>query len=519
MIQRAADYRDGTVAHCEVVVVGTGAGGAAVGATLAEAGIDVIFVEEGGWHATAAMNPYLRESLPRLYREAGTTMIYGKSTFLYAEGRCVGGSTVINGGMTYRTPESVLDTWAKDVDPSLGEAALRPYFERAERDISARYQGVYSVGGDNRIMAAGAAKMGWWREENKRNQHVCVGTNNCILGCPTAGKQSTLVSYMPRAMRAGARAFTELRAESLRIEAGRCVGVSARAIDPRTMRPGARVHIVAQHTIIAAGAVQTPVLLARHRVGRPSRQLGRNFVTHPNAKMLAVYPQGISAWKGVAQWGQVREFHDDGIIFAENMGPPGVLAAAVGAHGDAAFEAMAGYDKMMLTGVLVEDSASGRVMRGPFGMAVPMYSLQQIDFVRFMRGLRALATLHFEMGADHIYLPLAGLHRIDTIDDVARIDEKRFKIPDIELFTPHLMGTARMGAEKQRSVVDLNGEIWDLPGCSVADASLFPGPIGVNPQITIIALALRIGERLAERIVAARSNAGHVATAIGLGGA
>jgi choline dehydrogenase-like flavoprotein len=500
MIRRAADYSDREVVHCEVVVVGTGAGGAAAGATLAEAGVDVVLVEEGSWHGTAAMNPYLRESLPRLYREAGTTMIYGRSTFLYAEGRCVGGSTVINGGMTYRPPESVLADWERRVDPSLGEASLRPYFEQVERDIHVGPQAAHSVGGDNRLMAAGAARLGWQHVKNDRNQHHCVGANNCILGCPTGAKQSTLVSYMPRAMRAGARALTELRAVRLRIEGGRCVGVVCRAVDPRTMRPGKRVEIVASHTIIAGGAVQTPVLLAQHRVGRSSGQLGRNFVTHPNAKLVAVYPQRVSAWRGVSQWGQVREFHDDGIIFAENMGPPGVLAAAIDAHGDRAFDAMRRYDQMVLTGVLVEDSSAGRVLRGPFGVAVPTYSIKPLDFARFLRGLRALARLHFEMGAEHVYVPLSGLHRLDSADEIAKIDDTRLRIPDIELFTPHLMGTARMGAAADRDVVDLSGELFDLPGCSVADASLFPGPIGVNPQVTIMALALRVGERVASKV-------------------
>lgn len=506
MIVRAPDYRAGQTFECEVAVIGTGAGGAAVGATLAEAGVDVVMIEEGSWHPTSSMNPYLAQSLPRLWREAGTTMIYGKSTFLYAEGRCVGGSTVINGGMTYRPPESVLATWQRDISPELGADGLAPYFERAEADMSAKPQAAYSIGGDNRIMSEGAERLGWRHSKNHRNQDRCVGANNCILGCPTGAKQSTLLSYMPRAMRAGARALTELRATRLWIERGACVGVEGRIIDPATMRPGATVRVRARSgVVVAGGAVQTPHLLLRHRVGRRSGQLGRNFVTHPNAKILAVYPRDVRGWQGVSQWGQVREFHDDGIVFAENMAPPGAVAAAIPAHGRAAFRAMQRYNQMVLTGVLVEDSGAGRIFRGPLDMALPTYSIRQEDLQRFLRGLRYLATLHFEMGAELLYLPIQGMHEVRSVDALRGLDPTRVRIGDIELFTPHLMGTARMGPRPDQDVVDLSGQAHDLPGLYVADASLFPTPIGVNPQITISALALRVADRLADKVLRTRA--------------
>lgn len=498
------DHRAGDVHHAEVVVIGTGAGGAAVGATLAEAGVDVVFVEEGSWHPTQSLNPYLAESLPRLYRDAGTSIIFGRSTFLYAEGRCVGGSTVINGGMTWRPPDHVLHGWQTRVSPELGVDALDPLLARAERDISARPQGPASVGGDNRIMSMGAAKLGWRHEKNHRNQHHCVGANNCILGCPTGAKQSTLVSYMPRAMRAGARALTDLRATELLIEGGRCVGVRCQVMDRRTMRPGARVEVRASAVVVAAGAVQTPTLLLRHGVGRPSGQLGRNFVTHPNAKVLAVYPDEVRAWQGVSQWGQVREFHDQGIVFAENMGPPGIIAAAVPRHGRAAWQTMRGYNRMILSGVLVEDSGAGRIRRGPFGMALPFYSINDRDLALFLQGVRRLGELHFAMGAERLFLAIAGFEEVTSVDQLRQLQPGRVRIGDMELFTPHLMGTARMGPDPRRSVVGLGGEVHDLPGCYVADASLFPTPIGVNPQVTITALALRVGDRLADSVLAGR---------------
>ncbi len=491
------DYATERTFSADVVVVGTGAGGAVVGAELAEAGRDVIFVEEGAYVPTASFNPYTTESIPRLYRDAAATVILGNPPIPYVEGRAVGGSTVINGGMAYRTPERVLDEWVKLTGSTdLGPKALEPLFERVEARVSAREQLDLSVGQDSRMMTEGAKAMGWRYTTNRRNQEACVGANNCGLGCPTGAKQSTLVSYMPRAIEAGARCLTQIRIERLLIESGRCVGVVGHAIDPDTRRGTREIVIRARAVVVACGAVQTPFLLLKHRLGRSSKQLGKNFLCHPNAKVLAVYPREIEGWKGVSQNTQIREFHDDGILMAENFVAPGILAAYLPYHGQRAWELMQRYNQMVLSGVLVEDSSSGTVSRSLFGLPIVRYDITPLDHARFKRGVRLLAEMHFAMGAEFVVLPFFNQHFAYSPDDLAQIDELQTDPSTLELFTPHLMGTCRMGSRPSDSVVDLSGEVWELPGCYVADASLFPTAIGVNPQITIMALATRVAERI-----------------------
>ena len=310
------DYRTGELYDAEVVVIGTGAGGAVVGAELAEAGRDVLFLEEGGYHPTSSFNPYLTESLPRLYRDAGGTIIMGRPPIPYAEGRCVGGGTVVNGGMTWRPPEEVLTEWATMTgQPDLGAKAMEPLFDRVEERIHAKPQHPSSVGEDSRLLEEGARRLGWRYEHNHRAQDRCVGSNQCLTGCPTGAKQSTLLSYMPRALSSGARCLTEVRAHRLWIEGGRCVGVFGKAINPRTREEDIDVRVRAKAVVVSCGAVQTPFLLLGHRLGRPSRQLGKNFLCHPNAKVLATYPSDLYAWQGVSQGGQIREFRDEGIFW------------------------------------------------------------------------------------------------------------------------------------------------------------------------------------------------------------
>jgi len=501
MILRHDDYLRGGRFDTDVVVVGTGAGGAAAGAELAEAGLEVTFVEEGSHHATTSFNPYATETVPRIYRDASSTIIFGRPDIPYLEGRCVGGSTVLNGGMAYRAPEHVLDGWAKTTGlDDLGPKGLEPFFERVEARVRVGHQMEASIGDDSRIMVAGAKKLGWKYEVNRRNQEHCVGVNNCVFGCPTGAKQSSLVTYVPRALSSGARILTEIRVERLLIERGRAVGIAGRAVNPRTRKPDIDVEVRARAVVVAAGAIQTPYLLLRHKLGRPSRRLGKNFLCHPNVKVLAVYPFDVNAWQGVNQFGQIREFDGEGILMAENMVPPGALAALIPRVGRGAWDLMRRYNQIMATGVLVEDSTTGTVSRGPFGLVVPRYDITAYDHARFLKGARLLAELHFLMGAEYVVLPFAQHPIATSIDDLSRLDVTTVPARSLELLTVHMMGTAAIGATPESSVVDPNGQLWDLPGCYVADASLFPTAIGRNPQITIMALATRVAHRLSDTL-------------------
>jgi len=497
MILNASDYTRDREFETDVVVVGTGAGGAVVGTELAEGGRRVLFVEEGSYHPTSSFNPYLTESIPRLYRDASATVILGSPPIPYVEGRCVGGSTVINGGMAYRPPERVLAAWQRNTGLSdLGPKAMEPLFERVEQRVSAAPQLEASIGGDSRLMVQGAEKMGWRYTVNRRNQQACVGANNCILGCPTGAKQSTLVSYLPRAFDAGAGCLTDVRIERLLVEQGRCRGVVGRVVDPATRRPLHTITVRARAVVLSCGAIQTPYLLLRHRALRRNRHLGRNLSCHPNAKVLAVYPFDIEGWKGVSQYAQIREFLDDGILMAENSVPPGALAAHLPLHGDEAWEIMQRYDQMVLSGVLVEDSTTGFVSRSFLGMPSVRYDITAKDLARFFRGMRLLAEMHFAMGAERVLLSICDFPAFEKADDLRRLDDVRISRDMLELFTVHVMGTARMGSSPEDSVVGPTGELWDLPGCYVADASLFPTAIGVNPQISVMALATRVAFRM-----------------------
>jgi choline dehydrogenase-like flavoprotein len=482
--------------RCDVVVIGTGAGGATVATELAEAGLEVVMLEEGSYYKTEQFEPVASKMVRRLYRDAGASFAIGTPAVHFAEGRCVGGSTVINGGMSWRTPEKVLDRWRREeaVD-RISAREMEPYFERVERRMHVARQDPESLGRDTELLAEGATALGYKVIPNLRNQLHCAGSNNCAFGCPTGAKRSTLVSYIPRALTFGARLYTEARVTRILHKRKRATGVEARVGVNGHSR---RLTVHAKVVVVAGGAAQSPALMMRSGFKSPSGRLGRDLSLHPNGKVIAVFDENVEGWKGVHQGHQVREFQDEGFIMAVANIPPGVLAMTAPQYGRALGRLIDDYNRMVVAGVLVEDTAFGRVRVGPGGRPFLFYDLSDADAVRLKRGIGLLAEMLFAAGARRVILPFEGVPDLFSPDDVKRIFRDPIPKSAMELFTVHLMGTCRMGDDPTRAVTSSYGAVHDAAGLYVADASLFPSAIGVNPMETIMALATRTAEHIAE---------------------
>ena len=443
---------------CSVVIVGSGAGGATMAAELADAGVDVVVVEEGGYHPTESFTAETGRAARTLYRDGGVGLALGRPPVLFSEGRCVGGSTVVNGGMSWRTPARVLERWsAQEGVAAITEQDMQPYFEKVEARVSVALQDPETIGKDMQLLKAGADAKGWKIIPNLRNQLHCAGTNNCTNGCPTGAKRSMLVTNIPRALQRGARLFADCRVERITRSGSDITGIEGRFVQAGADR-GPRLTVRSAVVVVAGGAVQTPALLARSGLRSQSGQLGRNLSMHPNAKVIAFFDEEVVGWQGVHQAYQVREFMDDGILLTAVNLAPSLVALGLPSHGRELGELMASYNHMITAGCLIEDTGTGRVLL-PFDGAPEVRDPAQLQ------------------------------------DLLARPVPKR----SIELFTVHLMGTARMSEDARRGVVDSFGAFHGVPRLFVADASLLPGPIGVNPMETILALATRNAQRLIEQ--------------------
>lgn len=495
-VSQFKDYQSDIVERAQVLVIGTGAGGGSIAAELAEGGADVLMLEEGAWWGTQDYSLDTGRMVQTIYRAAGTAQIYGRPNIGFAEGRAVGGSTLMNGGMCWRTPEKILQKWHLEAGlTDMTPAALEPIFERVEARYHVNEQSQESLGPANILFKKTADKLGWYTPNNPRNQLHCMGSNLCINGCPTGGKQTILQTYIPRALDNKARLFTHCRVERLIYRGSKCIGAEGRVVDHIGQKFW-NFRIEADTVIVAAGANESPALL--HRSGIRHRNLGRNVQVHPNSKVVGIYPFPVTIWQGVHQANQVHEFWDEGIVLATGGVPPFIVGMAAAEMGPENFELMRQYNNMLITGALIEDSGRG-VIKFIGGNPIPIYNLNAYDFYRFQRSVALLATLHFEAGATAVTTPFHGLAWLRSPADIPKIFSSGLKPIDAEVMTVHLMGSLQMNADSRVGVTDGYGRVWGFDNLYVSDGSLFPSPIGVNPQETIIALSTRLAFHLLDR--------------------
>jgi choline dehydrogenase-like flavoprotein len=462
----------------DVCVIGAGAGGAVVAAELAEGGARVVVLEQGRRHDPDGFTARAPEMLARLYRDGGQTTTLGTPPILLPIGRGIGGTTLVNSGTCFRTPAAVLDRWAGEHGLELDEESLRPCFERVEAALSVSEVTPELAGANAAVARRGAERLGWSHGYLRRNARGCVGSGVCVYGCPTSAKQHTGITYVPRARAAGATIVTGADARTIRVRRRRVEGVEAREAD------GARLTVVAPTVIVAAGTVHTPLLLERNELGRGSGELGRNLSLHPATAAFAHMDEVVDMARGVPQSLYVDEFAGEGIMLEGIAGPPAHAAMSLPLSGERHRAAMADYPRLAQFGLMVSDSSRGHV-RAVAGRPLIRYDLDRADLDRFRSGIARLEQLFRAAGAREVHLPLpAGMR------------PERARARDLKLMAFHPLGTARADARPARGVVDGDLAVHGLEGLYVADGSVVPSSLGVNPQLTIMALATRLAFHL-----------------------
>jgi choline dehydrogenase-like flavoprotein len=478
--------------RADACVIGTGAGGAPVAKELAEAGLRVAMLEEGDRFTAGDMTARPRDMTATLYRDAGQVSTIGNPPIMLPLGRSVGGTTLVNSGTCFRTPAAVLELWARDFGlEALTPQALDPFFRRVERILNVA-QVPPELAGNNALVAKrGADALGWSGDFIYRNVRGCVGSGVCAFGCPTGAKQHTGETYVPLAWRAGATTYSGCRARRILVERGRAIGVEAATAGGGTLR--VRTDLV----VVACGAVHTPLLLKRNRLGGESGQLGRNLAIHPATAVRALFDEEIDMARGVPQSYFVDEFAADRIMFEGAAGPPDYLAMSLPFSRDRQREVMLRYRNLSQFGLMVSDTSRGSV-RPRAGRPQIRYDLNAEDAAAFKRGIELLTELYWAAGAKAVYPPVAGIDELREGDSRA-LRERELRPRDLTLMAFHPLGTARADARPQHGVVDAELKLHGVEGLYVADASVVPSSLGVNPQITIMALATRLAFHLAGR--------------------
>ncbi|MCC6217703.1 MAG: GMC family oxidoreductase [Polyangiaceae bacterium] len=495
----------------DVVVVGTGAGGAPLAARLAARGHAVVLLEEGGYFSRQDFDGRPLSMQRKLYRDQGLTMATGNALIAVPVGRTVGGTTTINSGTCYRTPEDVLRRWQLENGlQELGPGSLDEHFDRVEQVLQIAESPPEILGGVARVIARGCDALGYAHGPLRRNAPGCDAQAVCCFGCPTDAKRSTNVSYVPMALERGAQLFHHARVDHVLLERGRAVGVEATVVPANGRRR--RLVVRARAVVLACGALHTPVLLLRNGLANSSGQVGRRLTIHPASYAWARFAESIRGWEEVPQGYAVESFVHQGLRFEGGFIPLALAGATHGSVGPLWTELVESFDRIASFGFMLRETSRGRVLPG-VGEPLVRYSLNETDQRSLVLGQAALARIYLAAGAEAVYPGLRRWGALRSGEDVERFEREAPAVLrpfhyDLSAFHP--LGTCQMGADPARFVVGASHEAHDVAGLFVVDGSAVPGPLGVNPQVTLLALSERAAafvERRLERAAGERSAA------------
>lgn len=476
-------------ASCDAIVIGSGAGGAFAARALARAGLDTVIVEEGQrWDVERIRSSHPLDRFAGIYRDGGTTMALGNPPIALPLGRAVGGTTVINSGTCFAPPAPVVANWHGEhglahADPEL----LGRRVADVEATIGVAPAPMDVLGRNGELALAGAGALGWEAAPLRRNAPGCRGACQCAIGCPNNAKGGVHLNALPQACEAGARIVSGLRVSRVLHENGRATGVAA------SRAGGGEATLHAPLVIVAAGAVPTPPLLRRSGLGRHPR-LGRNLSIHPACGITASFGEQIVPWRGVMQSVGIDRLHEsEGVMIEATSTPPGmgaVSAPGYGTHLVGRLDAAAGTATL---GAMIADEPSGRVLgsRSP----LVLYRLARADERRLRLAVEAMARVMLAAGAERVE-PGGGAPAVRSEAELAGAME-RLDVRRLRLAAFHPSGSAAAGSDQSRHPVDSEGRLRGVEGVWVADGSVLPSCPGVNPQVSIMAIAAGVGEAAA----------------------
>lgn len=480
----------------DFVVVGSGPAGSAFAREAAMNDASVLVLEAGAWAKPSDFQLSSFGSMSTHYRDMGSSIVLGSALIPYLQGKMVGGSSPINGAICWRMPRNVYDEWTQD-DPAIEHAlpwqTIESITDEIETRLNVQPTDALVAGRKNELMAAGAEALGLEHRPIRRNVRGCEGTGRCMQGCPKGAKQSVDVTLLDDAIRHGTTVVSSVDVKRILCDRRRAEGVIARADGGGTVTARAKRAVV-----LAASAVQTPVLLMTSGIGHGP--VGHNFQCHPGVSLAGWFREPVRMWEGATQAHEVIGLRREGLKFEALGFDLTVLAARLDGVGSEFARSIAEMAHWVDWGVAVRAQARGRV-RSLLGRPVVTFTPTEHDVRQFRRGLRVMGEMMFAAGAEHVAPAVRGVApRLSSIDELVELETRGPRTAGaFTAAVTHMFGTCRMGGNPATSVVRPDFRHHTIESLYIADSSVFPSNLGVNPQIPIMAIATICARRAMEQ--------------------
>ena len=502
---------------CDVAIIGSGAGAGITAEILANAGLQVVIIEEGPLKSSSDFNQKESEAYPQLYQESAARKTEDKAINIL-QGRCVGGSTTVNWTSSFRTPASTLAFWQDRFGlKNYTVDALSPYFEQAERRLNIG-PWLTPPNENNDLLRRGAAKLGIAAQAIARNVKGCWNLGSCGMGCPTNAKQSMLVTTLPAALDRGAQLLTETRAERFELRNGRVTALLCRSAESNSALQQQRrgqdaIKIVAKHYVLAGGAINSPAVLLRSGAPDPHGCLGKRTFLHPVVMSSGVFEQKVEAWQGAPQTIYTDHFLEtqaiDGPIGYKLEAPPLhplIFASTVPGIGKSQHDLLKAFPHNHTLLALMRDgfnegAPGGQVKLRSDNSPLLDYALTDFIMEGGRRALLSMMEIQFAAGALQV-LPLHEMAQPYTTWSQARdaVNALPMKPMLTKVVSAHVMGGCGLASAEGMGVTRPDGVHWQLENLSIHDGSLFPTSIGANPQLSVYGIVNRLAQGLAKKL-------------------
>ena len=492
--------------HVDYVVVGSGAGGSAAAVALARGGAQVAIVEAGPWRDPKDYPQSAYGAMRDMMDDWGNTMAMDRALWPVVQARLVGGTTVVNSAICVRTPGDIFRQWqrehgvgVKDGDRYAEE--IWRYQDVVEDDLCVEEVPEEAMGRSNKLALIGDERADLGGHVMRRYVKGCEGSGQCLQGCKNLKKQSTNLNYIPETMERGGTVLSCAPVDKILLERKRAAGVTGHFVHPQSKKKGARFTVrVRKGVFVACSATRSPVLLMRS--GVKNKQLGNFFRAHPGSGIFGLYDDPVDMNRGATQgWASTKYRNNPGMKLETLSIPLDLVASRLSGGGHQLMDRLGKYRHMAMWVHACRAESVGTVRTVPFGLSdrpIVRYGLDRNDMIRFREGMKYVARMHFEAGAKEIVPGVHGLPYSIGPDQLHLMDDAPLDPRAYVAILSHLFGGCVMGADPKRSVCDEEGRVHGYDGLYVADASAIPTNLGVNPQHTIMGLAMHYANRALE---------------------